>query len=56
MVALIVLLLLLIVLGGLGFAAHALWFVLLVALALWLIGFVFGRGESVGARRGWYRW
>ena len=56
MVALIVLLLILVVLGGLGFAAHFLWFVLIGALLLWLVGFVFGSGEVAGRRRGWYRW
>ena len=43
MVALIVLLVILLVLGGLGFAAHVLWFVLIGALVLWLIaGLRFG--------------
>jgi len=56
MVALIVLLLILAVLGGLGFAVHFLWFVLIGALLLWLVGFVFGSGEVAGRRRGWYRW
>ncbi len=56
MVALIVLLLILVVLGGLGFAAHVLWFVLIAALVLWLIGFLFRSGEAAGRRRGWYRW
>jgi membrane protein YdbS with pleckstrin-like domain len=45
-------LLLALVLGGLGFAVHVLWWVALVVLALWLIGFV-ARGAE-GAR--WYRW
>lgn len=58
MVALIVLLLLLALLGGLGFAAHVLWFVLIVALAIWLIGFFVGGAAdaTAGGRRGWYRW
>jgi hypothetical protein len=54
MVAVIVLLLLLALLGGLGFAAHVLWFVLIVAVALWLIGFLVGGVDS--GRRRWYRW
>lgn len=45
-------LLLALVLGGLGFAVHVLWWIALVVLALWLIGFV-ARGAE-GAR--WYRW
>ena len=56
MVALIVLLLILVVLGGLGFAAHVLWFVLIAALILWALGFILRTGETVGRRRGWYRW
>lgn len=57
MVALIVLLLILAIFGGLGFAAHVLWIVLLIALVLWLIGFLIGGAESgLGGRRRWYRW
>jgi hypothetical protein len=44
--------LLALVLGGLGFAAHVLWWIALIVLAIWLIGF-FVRGAE-GAR--WYRW
>jgi hypothetical protein len=53
MVALIVLLLILAVLGGLGFAAHFLWFVLIAALVLWALGFLIG-GAEAGGRRRWY--
>lgn len=53
MVAIIVLLLILALFGGLGFAAHFLWFVLIAALALWVIGFFIGGVES-GGRRRWY--
>jgi hypothetical protein len=57
MVALVVLLLLIAVLGGFGFAAHLLWVVLLVAIALWLVGFFVGGVDSGGGRRRWYgRW
>jgi hypothetical protein len=55
-VALVVLLLLLALLGGLGFAAHVLWFILIVAVILWAIGFFVGGGATAGGRRGWYRW
>jgi Family of unknown function (DUF5670) len=52
---LILLVLLLVLLfGGLGFVAHLLWIVAVILLVLWLLGFVVGRGESAG--RGWYRW
>lgn len=53
MIALLVLLLILAVFGGIGFAAHFLWFVLLVALALWVLGFFVG-GIEAGGRRRWY--
>ncbi len=54
-VALIALLLILAIFGGLGFAVHALWIILVVALILWLIGFFLGGVD--GGRRRWYgRW
>jgi hypothetical protein len=50
-------LLLALVLGGLGFAVHVLWWIALVVLAVWLVGFVIRAGESAGGRRRWYgRW
>ena len=55
MIALLVLLLILALFGGLGFAVHALWIVLIVALVLWALGFLFRAAEG-GTRRGWYRW
>ena len=58
MFALVVLLLILAVFGGLGFAAHVLWFVLIAALLLWVLGFFVGGVEAAaGGRRRWYgRW
>jgi hypothetical protein len=56
MVALVVLLLILAIFGGLGFAAHILWFVLIAAVILWLLGFMIGGVESGMGRRRWYRW
>ena len=54
MVALVALVLILAILGGLGFAVHVLWYVLIAALLLWLIGFfVGGVAEGAGGRR-WY--
>jgi uncharacterized membrane protein YecN with MAPEG domain len=56
MVALVALVLILALLGGLGFAVHVLWYVLIVALLLWAIGFFVG-GTPVGGGRRWYgRW
>jgi hypothetical protein len=45
-------LLLALLFGGLGFAVHFLWIVAVVLAVVWLIGFVFRSGE--GTR--WYRW
>ena len=56
MVALIALLLILAIFGGLGFAAHVLWIVLIIAVVLWLIGFLIGGVDSGLGRRRWYRW
>jgi hypothetical protein len=57
MVALIVLLLILAIFGGLGFAAHVLWLVLIAAVILWLIGFFVGGAAGGMGRRRWYgRW
>jgi hypothetical protein len=57
MVALLVLLLILAVFGGIGFAAHFLWFVLIAAVILWAVGFLFGGIEAGAGRRRWYgRW
>ena len=45
-------LLLALLFGGLGFAVHALWIIAAVLLVLWVLGFVMRGAE--GAR--WYRW
>jgi energy-coupling factor transporter transmembrane protein EcfT len=55
MVALLALVLILAIFGGLGFAAHVLWFVLIFAVLLWLIGFFVG-GVEGGGRRWYGRW
>ena len=51
MAALSLLLLILAVFGGLGFAVHALWFVLIAAVVLWIVG-VFLGGLRSGRRHG----
>lgn len=55
MAALIALILILAIFGGFGFAVHVLWYVLIAAVILWLIGFFVG-GTSGAGRRGWYGW
>jgi membrane protein YdbS with pleckstrin-like domain len=52
----LVVLLIALILGGLGFAIHVLWWVALVVLALWLLGFLFRAAETGGRRSRWYRW
>ena len=57
MVALLALVLILAIFGGLGFAVHLLWIVLVIAVVLWLIGFFIGGAPVGGGRRRWYgRW
>jgi hypothetical protein len=48
-------LLLALILGGLGFAIHILWWIALVVLVLWLVGFLVRVGEGTSRSR-WYRW
>jgi len=54
LIALIALVLILAIFGGLGFAVHVLWYVLIVAFLLWLIGFFIG--GAPGGRRWYGRW
>jgi hypothetical protein len=56
MVALLALVLILAIFGGLGFAVHVLWYILIVAVLLWLIGFFVGGVEGAGRRRWYGRW
>jgi hypothetical protein len=51
-------LLVIIVLALLGFGLHFLWWIALIALVVWLLGFALRMGEGVGGsrRRRWYRW
>jgi fatty acid desaturase len=52
----IAVLLLALILFGVGFAVHVLWWIALIVLALWLLGFLFRAAEGTGPRRRWYRW
>ncbi|HEY4460545.1 MAG TPA: hydrophobic protein [Pseudonocardiaceae bacterium] len=57
MAIILLVLLLAIVLGGVGFLVHALWIVAGVVLVVWLLGFVIRSAEGAGGGRGrWYRW
>jgi type IV secretory pathway TrbD component len=58
MAIILIALLVVLLLGALGFALHVLWIIALIALAIWLLGFFLRVGETVArpARRRWYRW
>jgi hypothetical protein len=51
MAIVILVLLLALLLGGLGFAVHFLWILAVVFAILWIAGFAFRSGEGR-----WYRW
>ncbi len=55
MAVILLVLLLALVLGGLGFAAHILWIFAAIVFVFWLVGFALSSGRTDGAR-GWYRW
>jgi membrane protein YdbS with pleckstrin-like domain len=56
LIPIIALVVILIVLGGIGFAVHVLWWVLIAAVILWLIGFFLHPGGTGGRRGRWYYW
>lgn len=57
MAVVLLILLIAIILGGLGFAVHILWWIALAVLVLWLLGFLVGGATAGGGRRRWYgRW
>jgi hypothetical protein len=53
---LLVVLLVILLLGGLGFALHVLWWIALIALIVWLVGFIARGTSAAGTRSRWYRW
>ncbi|MFB0615864.1 hydrophobic protein [Streptomyces sp. AGS-58] len=56
MVPILLVLLLVLLLFGAGFALKILWWVALAVLIIWLLGFLF-RGTGAGGGQGrWYRW
>jgi hypothetical protein len=46
----LVLLILALIFGGLGFAIHALWIIAVVLFVVWAVAFILGRGRSNSAR------
>jgi hypothetical protein len=55
MALILLVLLLVLLLGGLGFAVHILWWIALIVLVVWVLGFLVRVGEG-GSRGRWYRW
>src|SRR5215471_20777297 len=55
MALILLVLLLALLLGGLGFAVHILWWIALIVLIVWVLGFLIRVGEG-GSRSRWYRW
>jgi len=55
MAALLIALLIVLILFGLGFTLHVLWWIAIIALIIWLLGFLF-RSGGTRARRRWYNW
>ncbi|MFD5567754.1 hydrophobic protein [Streptomyces cadmiisoli] len=56
MVPILLVLLLALILFGAGFAVELLWWIAVVVLVVWLLGFLL-RGTTAGGSRGrWYRW
>jgi hypothetical protein len=53
---LLLVLLLALILFGVGFAVKVLWWVAVVVLVVWLLGFVMRGAGSGGSRGRWYRW
>ena len=56
MAVLLLVLVLALALGGLGFAAHLLWIVAAIVFVFWLVGFAVARGGDAASRGRWSRW
>ena len=56
MLVLLLVLLLALILAGAGFALHLLWWLAIIVLAVWLLGFLVRSARSTGGRSLWYRW
>ncbi|MFF7948489.1 hydrophobic protein [Streptomyces griseorubiginosus] len=56
MIAILLVLLLVLILFGAGFALKILWWIALAVLVLWLLGFLMRGKTASGGRGRWYRW
>jgi hypothetical protein len=52
---LVLLLLIVLLFAGAGFAVHLLWVAAVIFAVFWLVGVALGRGETAGRHR-FYRW
>jgi hypothetical protein len=58
MAVILVALLVVLILFGLGFAIHVLWWLAIAALVIFVLGFFLRVGETIARprRRRWYNW
>jgi hypothetical protein len=56
LVALLAVILILLLAGGMGLALHGLWWIALTLLVLWLVGFIVRGVADADSRSLWYRW
>ncbi|MGW7382981.1 hydrophobic protein [Streptomyces sp. NPDC054794] len=56
MVPILLVLLLALLLFGAGFAVKLLWWIALIVLVIWLLGFLVRGTTAGGGRSRWYRW
>jgi hypothetical protein len=58
MAIILIALIVVLILGGLGFLIHVLWWLALAALVIWLVGFLLRVGDRAASprHRRWYRW
>ncbi|MFD5628690.1 MULTISPECIES: hydrophobic protein [unclassified Streptomyces] len=56
MVPILLVLLLALILFGVGFAVKIFWWIALIVLAIWLLGFLMRGTSASGSRGRWYRW
>ncbi|GGK75065.1 MULTISPECIES: hypothetical protein [Streptomyces aurantiacus group] len=56
MVPILLVLLLALILFGAGFAVKVLWWIALIVLVVWLLGFLMRSTTTTGTRSRWYRW
>jgi len=56
MIPILLVLLLALILFGAGFAVKILWWIAIIVLAVWLLGFLVRGTSASGSRGRWYRW